>query len=135
MPYSKEAINDFLGFNPCNYVNSETTRKLADKNYVKFYKNKNLKNEMISIAVSSSLKTNRIKRSNDNGYITIYNGKKFSTYKIEFVPGKLSRVKQDFIISFYVLKIIYLYLFKNIDKLKTFDIAYLEIANVEEQKC
>ena len=131
MPYSKEAIDDFLDFNPSNYVNSKITVKLAEKNYVKFYKNNNLRNKMISIAVSSSLQTNRIKRSSDIGYITIYNRKKFLTYKIEFVPGKLTRIKQDFIISFYVLKIIYLYLFKNTDKLKTFNIEYVKISTIE----
>ena len=65
------------------------------------------------------------------GYITIYNRKKFLTYKIEFLPGKLTRIKQDFIISFYVLKIIYLYLFESIDKLKTFNIEYVKISTVE----
>lgn len=131
MPYSKEAIDDFLDFNPSNYVNSKITVKLAEKNYVKFYKNNNLRNKMISIAVSSSVQTNRIKRSSDMGYITIYNRKKFLTYKIEFLPGKLTRIKQDFIISFYVLKIIYLYLFESIDKLKTFNIEYVKISTVE----
>ena len=131
MPYSKEAIDDFLGFKPSNYVNSKTTTNLAEKNYLKYYKNNDFKNDFFSIAVSSSLKTNRIKRSNDLGYITIYNGEKLLMYKIEFVSKKLTRVKQDFIISFYVLKIIYFNLLKSKYEPKSFDLDEIKISIID----
>ena len=52
-------------------------------------------------------------------------------YKIEFVSKKLTRVKQDFIISFYVLKIIYFNLLKSKYEPKSFDLDKIKISIID----
>ena len=108
MPYSRKAINDYTQFNSSSYVNSLLTSKVSKDKFDDFSQLNSSNDDLLSIAVSSSLKTKRHKRSDDSSYISIYNGKQQINYHIKFMTDEFSRTKQDFIISFSVLKIIQL---------------------------
>jgi len=108
MPYSKDAINEFMQIDTKNYVSEQVATNLAKTNYFKFNYDKTSKN-FISTAVSSSLRTNRLKRSKDRSYITIFSRNNIYKYKIDFISKDYTRSIQDFIISYFVLKQLYLH--------------------------
>ena len=108
MPYSKDAINELMQIDTKNYVSEQVATNLAKVNYFKFNYDKTSKN-FISTAVSSSLKTNRLKRGKDRSYITIFSRNNIYKYKIDFISKDYTRSIQDFIISYFVLKKLYLH--------------------------
>ena len=108
MPYSRKAINDYTQCNSSSYVNLQLTSKVSKNKFDDFSLPNSLNDDLLSIAVSSSLKTKKHKRSDDGSYISTYNGKQSINYHIEFIADEFSRTQQDFIISFSVLKIIQL---------------------------
>ena len=106
MPYSTIAIDQELSFKSSSYVNTDICRELAINNFNKYSKMINIPENLISLAVSSSLQTNRKKLSSDRSFITLFGNKINSNYEINFLDHKLNRKHQDYIISYLVLNIL-----------------------------
>lgn len=135
MPYSKEAINEFMQTDTKNYVSEQVTTNLAKTNYLKFNNDKTSIN-FISTAVSSSLKTNRLKRGKDRSYITIFSGNNIYKYKIDFLSKDYTRSIQDFIISYFVLKQLYLHYYPQLGSNISIDNNFLpdgvKVTNIDK---
>jgi len=106
MPYSTIAIDQELSFKSSSYVNTDICRELAINNFNKYSKMINIPENLISLAVSSSLQTNRKKLSSDRSFITLFGNEINSNYEINFLDHKLNRKQQDYIISYLVLNIL-----------------------------
>jgi len=106
MPYSTIAIDQELSFKSNSYVNTNICRELAINNFNKYSKMINIPENLISLAVSSSLQTNRRKLSSDRSFITLFGHEINSNYEINFLDDKLNRKHQDYIISYLVLNIL-----------------------------
>ena len=106
MPYSTIAIDQELSFKSNSYVNTDICRELAINNFNKYSKMINIPENLISLAVSSSLQTNRKKLSSDRSFITLFGNEINSNYEINFLDHKLNRKQQDYIISYLVLNIL-----------------------------
>ena len=106
IPYSTIAIDQELSFKSNSYVNTNICRELAINNFNKYSKMLNMSDNLISLAVSSSLKTNRKKLSSDRSFVSLFGHELNINYEINFLDDKLNRKQQDYIISYLVLNIL-----------------------------
>jgi len=106
IPYSTIAIDQELSFKSHSYVNTNICRELAINNFNKFSKIMSMTENLISLAVSSSLKTNRKKFSPDRSFVTLFGHELNINYEINFLDDNLKRKQQDYIISYLVLNIL-----------------------------
>ena len=106
IPYSTIAIDEELSFKSNSYVNTNVSRELAINNYNKYFKMLNMPGNLISLAVSSSLKTNRKKLSSDRSFVSLFGHEINTNYEINFLDDNLTRKQQDYIISYLVLNIL-----------------------------
>ena len=106
IPYSTIAIDQELSFKSNSYVNTNVSRELAINNYNKYFKMLNMPGNLISLAVSSSLKTNRKKLSSDRSFVSLFGHELNINYEINFLDDNLNRKQQDYIISYLVLNIL-----------------------------
>ena len=106
MPYSTIAIDQELSFKSNSYVNTNISRELAINNFNKYSKMINMPENLISLAVSSSLQTKRRKLSSDRSFVSLFGHEIKSNYEINFLDHKLNRKHQDYIISYLVLNIL-----------------------------
>ena len=106
MPYSTIAIDQELSFKSNSYVNTNICRELAINNFNKYSKMINMPENLISLAVSSSLQTKRRKLSSDRSFVSLFGHEIKSNYEINFLDHKLNRKQQDYIISYLVLNIL-----------------------------
>ena len=106
IPYSTIAIDQELSFKSNSYVNTNICRELAINNFNKYSKMLNMPDNLISLAVSSSLKTNRKKFSSDRSFVSLFGHEMNINYEINFLDGNLNRKQQDYIISYLVLNIL-----------------------------
>ena len=106
IPYSTIAIDQELSFKSNSYVNTNICRELAINNFNKYSKMLNMSDNLISLAVSSSLKTNRKKLSSDRSFVSLFGHELNINYEINFLDDNLNRKQQDYIISYLVLNIL-----------------------------
>ena len=106
IPYSTIAIDQELSFKSNSYVNTNICRELAINNFNKYSKMLNMPDNLISLAVSSSLKTNRKKLSSDRSFVSLFGHDLNINYEINFLDDNLNRKQQDYIISYLVLNIL-----------------------------
>lgn len=106
IPYSTIAIDQELSFKSNSYVNTNICRELAINNFNKYSKMLNMPDNLISLAVSSSLKTNRKKLSSDRSFVSLFGHELNINYEINFLDDNLNRKQQDYIISYLVLNIL-----------------------------
>ena len=106
MPYSTIAIDQELSFKSNSYVNTNICRELAINNFNKYSKMINMPENLISLAVSSSLQTNRRKLSSDRSFVSLFGHEINSNYEINFLDHTLNRKHEDYIISYLVLNIL-----------------------------
>ena len=106
IPYSTIAIDQELSFKSNSYVNTNICRELAINNFNKYFKMINMPENLISLAVSSSLKTNRKKMSSDRSFVSLVGNKLNINYEINFLDDNLNRKQQDYIISYFILNIL-----------------------------
>ena len=82
MPYSRKAINDYTQFHSSSYVNSLLTSKVSKDKYDDFSLLNSSNDDLMSIAVSSSLKTKKHKR-----YVSEHKGGTLISLKYQKVEG------------------------------------------------
>tara|TARA_B100000029_G_scaffold209846_1_gene207690 strand:+ start:15783 stop:16340 length:558 start_codon:yes stop_codon:yes gene_type:complete len=106
IPYSTIAIDQELSFKSNSYVNTAICRELAINNFNKYSKMINISGNLISLAVSSSLQTNRKKMSSDRSFVSLVGHELNLNYEINFLDDNLNRKQQDYIISYLILNIL-----------------------------
>ncbi len=88
IPYSAEALEDFLGVKPETACSEETARRMAAKA---------LKKGTLGVACTAALQTNRERKGADRAYICIQSLDKTVCEKIDLEPG--TRAEQDAFVS------------------------------------
>ncbi len=88
IPYSPEALQDFLGTKPASACSEETARRMAAKA---------LEKGTLGVACTAALQTNRARKGADRAFICIQSARKTVCEKIEVPPG--TRTEQDAFVS------------------------------------
>jgi len=70
IPYSTEAMIDYLGYVPGSFCSEDTSKLLATKAYF-IAKHKN-PNNGVGIACTAAMATNRVRRGEDRAYVSIF---------------------------------------------------------------
>jgi nicotinamide mononucleotide (NMN) deamidase PncC len=82
IPYSREAMNEFLGEEPDSYCSEPAVRAMAERAFEEVQGFK--VNRPLGIACSAALKTNEDRGDPDRAFICFYTSEKSKVYRIVF---------------------------------------------------
>lgn len=101
IPYSAEALHDFLGEQPASACSEETARRMAKTALEYAMRNTQY---AIAIACTAALQTNRERKGADRAYICIQSAEKMVFERIDLEPG--TRGEQDAWVSGQILSML-----------------------------
>jgi len=104
IPYSSEALGTYLGETPSQSCSEETARQLAAKALERASSLKPHLSNLIGVACTAALQTNRERKGSDRAFICIQSSKKEVLHKLELAPDR--RVDQENIVTEKLLKLI-----------------------------
>lgn len=104
IPYSPEALGAYLGEAPSQSCSEETARQLAARALERASSLKPHLSNLIGVACTAALQTNRERKGSDRAFICIQSSEKELLHKIELAPG--SRTDQENIVSEMLLGLI-----------------------------
>jgi len=107
IPYSSEAIRDYLGSPPDGFCCAETARLLAVRAYeraVQFAGSNEVERSLLGVACTAALQTSRKRRGQDRAYFCIRSGEQEMLQKIDLSAG--SREDQEAELSSALLRFV-----------------------------
>ena len=103
IPYSQHSLIDFMGKTPSNFVSEKTSQEMARESYKRAVKLREDNFEVIGIACTGAINTNRERRGANHAYISICSQNSISSTHIELKKGLRTRVEEETIISHAIL--------------------------------
>ncbi|MEM8861569.1 MAG: hypothetical protein AAGD96_24865 [Chloroflexota bacterium] len=109
VPYSKESFNDFVGQTPKKYVSARATRLLAGNAFYRAHKlttkYPHFEN-LIGLACSASIATNRTKRGDHHAFIVTWQFDRITQTHILFDKEHRSRLEEETVVSTIMLNML-----------------------------
>lgn len=81
IPYSREAMNEFLGERPDSYCSEQTVKKMAE---VAFNRAVRLSDHALGIACTAALSTHSEREDDDRAFICIRSGENVQLHEVAF---------------------------------------------------
>ena len=103
VPYGRESMLDFLGFEPAQFVSEDTARSMA---CAAFRRAKRLKEKdvpLLGLACTATIATDRLKRGEHRCYVATWDDFQWTAYNLRLDKGLRDRAGEEEVVSKLVL--------------------------------
>ena len=106
IPYSRLSMVGFLGYDPAQYVSSETAKEMAGRAYARALELREGREEVVGLACTATIATDRPKRGDHRACVSLQNGTTAITYNLKLAKGKRTRGEEEELVSWMVLNVL-----------------------------
>lgn len=106
VPYNPVAFDDFLGFTPAQHVASNTVRHLAGRAYTRARQLAGSENDLLGVACTATIATNRLKRGEHRAYVAIWQEAALTEYFLLMEKGVRDRAGEETLVSNLIINVI-----------------------------
>ena len=106
VPYNPTAFDEFLGFTPAQHVASNTVRHLAGRAYTRARQLTGNESDLLGVACTATIATNRLKRGEHRAYVAIWQGETLAEYFLLMEKGIRDRAGEEALVSNLILNAI-----------------------------
>ena len=103
VPYGREAMLDFLGFEPEQFVSEETARSLAKAAFRRARRLRDSDVPSVGLACTATIATDRPKRGEHRCYIATWDDSQWNAYNLRLDKGRRDRAGEEELVSKLVL--------------------------------
>lgn len=104
IPYGQEALEEYLGWLPEKFVSETTAAALAAAAYARGLRFKDREGQLLAVACTASIATNRIKKGPHHAMVCIRNQEKVTTYSLDINKGLRERKGEEQLVSQLILQ-------------------------------
>ena len=103
IPYSSSAVVDYVGFEPGQFVSSETSRSLARAAYFRAVGLRSGISPVAGVACTATIATDRLKRGEHRCHVAVHHATGYSVASLTLAKGRRDRNGEDAVVSRLIL--------------------------------
>ena len=103
VPYGRESMLDFLGFEPEQFVSEETARCMARAAFQRARRLRESDVPLLGLACTATIATDRTKRGEHRCYVATWDDSQWSAYNLRLDKGRRDRAGEEELVSKLVL--------------------------------
>ena len=103
VPYASSAVTDYIGFEPGQFVSSETSRALARAAYFRAVGLRSGDSPVAGVACTATIATDRQKRGEHRCHVAVHHATGYAVTSLTLVKGQRDRSGEDAVVSRLIL--------------------------------
>ncbi len=103
VPYGRESMLDFLGFEPAQFVSEDTARSMAGAAFRRAKRLKEKDVPLLGLACTATIATDRLKRGEHRCYVATWDDFQWTAYNLRLDKGLRDRAGEEEVVSKLVL--------------------------------
>ena len=104
VPYGRESMLDFLGFEPEQFVSEDTARSMARAAFRRARRLREKDVPLLGLACTATIATDRTKRGEHRCYVAIWDDFQWTAYNLRLDKGRRDRAGEEEVVSKLVLQ-------------------------------
>lgn len=106
VPYSRLAMQDFLGFEPAQSAAAETARQMARRAYQRARVQLEDDSPPVGLACAAAIATDRYRRGDHRAFVSAWDGASTATWSLTFHKGLRDRTGEEEVVSRLIVRVL-----------------------------